>query len=804
MSILREMDFTVERIRNKEERTYPGLSVLFVAEGTLQAVNSHESIYLKERGILSLMPGMRYELSSETGAVAAIAAYSPQLLSAVMHGEVVFITLNSSTDQTHSYRDLRNIFYELMRSYIRGQDESGCLNESLLLKLLDCMLRHYRTAFDAAALSASQEDVRTRKIVQYVMEHFREELNLASLAQEMYVSTSTLSRSFHKNTGTYFADYVARVRAGYAARQLIQSDASLTRIALESGFSNPAIFSKTFKGIYGCSPKEYREEGQKNKTERDAQKAGEEEALRAELSQRSDYHLQPGEVCPVVFSAEDEGRKFKKSWNRAINIGSAYDLTRANIQYHVIYLKEHLHLTHIRFWNLFSEKLMLMDETQPGRYNFDPLDQIFDFLTENGLKPFIDMGPRPEAVLRSGIDTVRFQSEYLRNQKKEDWQRLMNEFVRHLTRRYGAEALRDWCFEFTRDSIHEEQGVLRYYQDPAYDFREVWRYARGLLRSRMPEARIGGIGSIIYQDWEYTKKFLNWCREEELEPDFLTSVIFPYMPQVLPDGKIGKELMQRPGSEKEQLQQYQSLRKEAGLDHVPIIISEVNSSLSARNQLNDSCFRGAYFAKLISQIFTDAEMMIPLTGSDWVNTHPDFHGVVDGGLGFLTKDCIEKPVMTVMSLADHMGDELIERAENAIVTRKSRGDFYILAFNFKWFSSQYFMQEEDEPIRLSESDLFEDTEPLSLKISLKDAQDGEYCIKMRLVQEEGSVIGEWEKLGFDENLTGRDIRYLRDCCYPRMTIRRKMAEKGRMETEIILQPHEVALIHIFRDGSDAD
>ena len=45
--------------------------------------------------------------------------------------------------------------------------------------------------------------------------------------------------------------------------------------------------------------------------------------------------------------------KLTKIWNQVVNIGSVYNLTLANLQYHTIYLTETLGFSYVRIWNVF-------------------------------------------------------------------------------------------------------------------------------------------------------------------------------------------------------------------------------------------------------------------------------------------------------------------------------------------------------------------------------------------------------------------------------------------------------------------
>ena len=75
-----------------------------------------------------------------------------------------------------------------------------------MFKLLDCLVENYQLSQKRIEAYESENDARMREIMQYVLANLDQEISLNELADRMFVSTSTLSRIFKKNTGVYFAD----------------------------------------------------------------------------------------------------------------------------------------------------------------------------------------------------------------------------------------------------------------------------------------------------------------------------------------------------------------------------------------------------------------------------------------------------------------------------------------------------------------------------------------------------------------------------------------------------------------------
>ena len=124
----------------------------------------------------------------------------------------------------------------------------------------------------------------------------------------------------------------------------------------------------------------------------------------------------------------------RKIWNKAINIGEVHDLTKANVQKHCLYLRDHLHFRYVRVWNVFSKRLMLTDGSTSGRYNFSVLDQALEFLLENRMKPFLDFGRRPYMAMDTNGRIVYYEDIYTRFESRALWEEALHEVLRHVRR----------------------------------------------------------------------------------------------------------------------------------------------------------------------------------------------------------------------------------------------------------------------------------------------------------------------------------------------------------------------------------
>lgn len=101
------------------------------------------------------------------------------------------------------------------------------------------------------------------KAVEYITEHFRGSVTLAEAAAACYVSKEHLSRTFKRETGFGFSEYLTLYRLK-AADALLRDrpDLRIVDVALRCGFNDSNYFSKVYKKMFGISPMRIQKENE--------------------------------------------------------------------------------------------------------------------------------------------------------------------------------------------------------------------------------------------------------------------------------------------------------------------------------------------------------------------------------------------------------------------------------------------------------------------------------------------------------------------------------------------------------------
>lgn len=95
--------------------------------------------------------------------------------------------------------------------------------------------------------------------LEYIDEHYNENISLAQIAEIFYVSKEHLSRSFKKKIGKTISEYVTERKMKRAKYLLAETKHSIKEIAMLVGYKDEKYFSKVYKKFYKRSPKDCRE-----------------------------------------------------------------------------------------------------------------------------------------------------------------------------------------------------------------------------------------------------------------------------------------------------------------------------------------------------------------------------------------------------------------------------------------------------------------------------------------------------------------------------------------------------------------
>ena len=151
----------------------------------------------------------------------------------------------------------------------------------------------------------------------------------------------------------------------------------------------------------------------------------------------------------IAIDANNVKGQLNRSYQLCVGAGRANEGLRADWQRQLKFVKEQCGFNYIRFHGLLSDDMGVYREDKMGNpiYNWQYIDELFDFLLSIKMKPFVEFGFMPNA-LASGNKTVFWWKGNITPPKDyHKWNELIKNLVLHWQERYGHAEVKSWYFE---------------------------------------------------------------------------------------------------------------------------------------------------------------------------------------------------------------------------------------------------------------------------------------------------------------------------------------------------------------------
>ena len=162
-----------------------------------------------------------------------------------------------STNQRQIIEHVRGA-YEAVDGAVEGY-EILARNELSMAWLL--MMKELPQTVRTGQNSEDQTEVRVKKMMLYIQEHYAERISLDEIAMAASISTRECLRDFQQRLHTTPFRYLIDCRLDAAARRLLSTGQSVTDIAADCGFASGSYFTKLFREKYRMTPLAYRKKG---------------------------------------------------------------------------------------------------------------------------------------------------------------------------------------------------------------------------------------------------------------------------------------------------------------------------------------------------------------------------------------------------------------------------------------------------------------------------------------------------------------------------------------------------------------
>jgi AraC-like DNA-binding protein len=153
-------------------------------------------------------------------------------------------------------RFMHELFQQLLDYAARYDFETSHETCLIVLKLI---LKRILNDHDIALQANSASYATFAKCLEYMENNVATVCSVRELAEQVGIDVSYLIRLFKRYDSESPYKHLSRLKAREAAESLLYTHKSIGAVAEELGFEDQFVFSKSFKRVYGVSPKHFRD-----------------------------------------------------------------------------------------------------------------------------------------------------------------------------------------------------------------------------------------------------------------------------------------------------------------------------------------------------------------------------------------------------------------------------------------------------------------------------------------------------------------------------------------------------------------
>ena len=375
--------------------------------------------------------------------------------------------------------------------------------------------------------------------------------------------------------------------------------------------------------------------------------------------------------------AEASGRPFPHFWEHMFGSGRAVLSLRDSYREDLRTVRRATAFSYVRFHAILHDEIGLYGEDAGGKpvFNFSYVDQIYDGLLANGVRPFVELSFMPGALAATPVRQSFWWHPFTAPPKDYDrWDALITAFAQHLLTRYGVDEVSQWYFEvWNEPNLDFWSG-----QPPQSTYWTLYDHTARSLKAVDARLRVGGPATAQVA---WVGDFIRHCEAEHVPVDFVSTHV--YGDDTSKDvfgtaGNIPRNRMVCRGVEKAH-----SEIRASPQPSLPLILSEFNASFANHREVTDAPYMGPWLAETIRHCDGLVQDMSYWTFSDVFEEQGVVKKPFYGGFGLLAVGGIPKPVFNAFALLHQLGEERLPLdVEGALLTRRRDGALVLALWNY--------------------------------------------------------------------------------------------------------------------------
>jgi xylan 1,4-beta-xylosidase len=462
-------------------------------------------------------------------------------------------------------------------------------------------------------------------------------------------------------------------------------------------------------------------------------------------------HAQPGNRVINVDVSGVQG-KLNNFFNECVGAGRANEGLRADWQRQLRYAKEQLGFRYIRMHGLLHDDMGVYFEDRQGNpvYNWQYIDELYDFLLSIHVRPFVELGFMPKA-LSSADKTVFWWKGNITTPKDYDkWGNLIKALMQHWTERYGEEEVKQWYFE-----VWNEPNLGFFWSGKQADYFHLYNVTANAIKSVSKDYRVGGPATAEHA---WIPDLINYCVQNKVPIDFISTHTYGIDKGSFDATGITTYLSKRDSSVWGAVAGSRKEIQQSPLPNLELHYTEWSASYTPTDPIHDSYHEAAYVLEKLKKTGDAANSMSYWTFTDIFEENGPRATPFHGGFGLINYEDINKPAFYAYQFLNRLGSEELKNTDAASwACKDDNGDVQVLLWDFT----------NTHPDSLSNQVYYKQNLPSNPKgkvtINYKDLPAGKYELK---VYQTGYKVNDpyttYFEMGSPSQLTQQQVQAIKE------------------------------------------
>jgi xylan 1,4-beta-xylosidase len=370
--------------------------------------------------------------------------------------------------------------------------------------------------------------------------------------------------------------------------------------------------------------------------------------------------------------------QLNRNFNFCVGAGRANEGLRADWQRQLRLAHEECGFRYIRFHGLLSDDMGVYKEDKNGNpiYNWQYIDELFDFLQSIGMKPFVELSFMPND-LASGKQTVFWWKGNVTPPKDyKKWDSLIKSLTEHWKERYGEKEVSSWYFE-----VWNEPNLKYFFSGTQDDYFKLYSETAKTIKSVSVNFKVGGPATAANA---WVPETINYCAANKVPIDFISTHDYGVKQGFLDvTGDVGTILDQNKSSVYSDMINTSKQIKSSTMPNLELHYTEWSSAYTPTDRLHDSYHEAAYILDKIKHAAPYLNSMSYWTFTDIFEEMGPRFTPFHGGFGLMNYQDIKKPAYFAYQYLNKLGNTELAGTDTASYASKdSKGNITLLFWNF--------------------------------------------------------------------------------------------------------------------------